>query len=131
MYVIFAIKKEYFEKNKGKLLAALKDNFEHIDYKEIPELPDQVLVDGYGNRLKYFNVFNELRRKKILAGPIVGVPHGEYGELLFWNVIKQENVKTIDDNKKNITLCIPSNFYDFKQLLHWYEINRSLPFDEL
>jgi hypothetical protein len=126
MYLTFSIKKDYFEKNKNNLLKGLQHYFINVNYWEMKELPNQVLIECLGEKGKYFAVFNELRKKKILSCPIVGMPNDEYAEILWykaWRQISKDHYKVIVDEKRKITLIIPDYFDDFLEMMDWYSTN--------
>jgi hypothetical protein len=128
MYFTISFKKEFFVKNKEFLIKQFGKKFKHVNTREIPELPGQVLIDGYGKKEDYMEMFNYFRYKKnTLACPIVGIPDVEYGELMFWKgfspEMTEEDYEKIEDTNNHVTLCIPKNFLNFKRLMNWYEIN--------
>jgi hypothetical protein len=127
MFLTFSVKKDYFEKNKDNFLKGMEHYFNPVCYWEIDELPNQVLIGCMGKKEIYLTVFDELRKKKILACPVVGMPHHEYGEIEFWNAfypdISKKDYKIIDDNKNQLTLLIPDYYVDFRHMLNWYAIN--------
>jgi hypothetical protein len=127
MYYIFSIKKDHFEKNKNNVLKGLQHYFINVQYWEIKELPNDVLIECFGKKEKYMSVFNELRKKKVLARPIVGMPNDEYAEILWYKTfypdISKEDYEVIVDDKKQLTLLIPKYYEDFKIMINWYAMN--------
>jgi hypothetical protein len=48
MYLVFSIKKDYFEKNKNNLLKGFQHYFTNVNYWEMKELPNQILIECLG-----------------------------------------------------------------------------------